>query len=81
MPDEKDYFTALGKSTQPIRDAFSRAPKAATAAKGPVGPKAPDKVASYKAYFDDDSRYMNKANDANNRRLFKAGPGKSFPKR
>jgi hypothetical protein len=80
-----DYFTKLGKKTQPIRDAFAKPPSAPSVAKAPIAPKAPE---SHKAIGQlqgeslEDFTYMRGAQEKISRKLApKSVMGKSSPKR
>lgn len=82
MPDDKDYFQQLASRAKPIQDAVGRASVAKPAIPTKVAkPAEPAKVAAYKLYDDADYSYMKGAVERSNRKQFKAGPGKSSPKR
>ena len=80
-----DYFTKLGKKSQPVRDMFAKPPSAPSAPKAPTAAKAPE---SHKAIGQlqgeslEDFSYMRGAQEKLNRKLApKSVMGKSSPKR
>lgn len=83
MPD--DYFTKLGKRSQPMRDMFNKPPSAPAAPKAPTAAKAPEShkaVGQLQGESLEDFSYMRSAVDKIGKKLApKSVMGKGSPKR